>query len=274
MPSSSVETPVAATATERDALVAPPGGPDPSIEAPAVALVTPVANERATIERTWAAIESLPIDDLIWIPVLDSVSLDGTREWLSKRARIDERVRPLDLGPARGLARAYLEGYREAVRIGAAKIVEIDAGGSHPVSLVSEIVAALDEVPHVATTRNDGVGGYVDVPLGRRLLSRFGTWVGKGVLGIPLSDCTGGLQGFRRDALGAFHPEDFLSRAHMVQTELKYRFRHLPHREIPLTYHGSDSTLRWTAVADAARVTLRLFLDRVGLARIPRSGTP
>jgi dolichol-phosphate mannosyltransferase len=248
---------------EAAAAVAPPA--IPVAAAPAVALVTPVANERDTIERTWADIAALPIDGLVWIPVLDAISTDGTREWLRERAAADPRVRPLDRAPERGLAQAYLAGYREALRLGASKILEIDAGGSHPIARVPELVAALEDVPWVATTRHRAGGATLGTSWRRRLLSRVGTWVGRGLLGIPLSDCTGGLMGFRRETLGALRPENFHSRHHMIQTELKYHCRRLACREIPLVYRGGGSTLRARSVTDAARVTARLLLDRLGL---------
>jgi len=243
----------------------------PADAPPAVALVMPVANERATIAATWEEIADLDLGPLVWIPVLDSVCRDGTREWLAGLATQDRRVRPIDRSPGRGLAQAYVAGYREALRLGAAKILEIDAGGSHPVAVVPRLVRALDDVDHVATTRHGGGGRSVHVPWRRRALSRLGTWIGRALLGIPLSDATGGMQGFRREALERIDLDTFLSRHHMVQTELKYRCRHLSHREIPLVYHGSDSTLRLASVTDAARVTLRLLLDRLGIVRLPAS---
>jgi dolichol-phosphate mannosyltransferase len=239
---------------------------------PAVALVMPVANERATIEATWEEIADLDVGPLVWIPVLDSLCRDGTREWLAGLAMQDRRVRPIDRSPARGLAAAYVAGYREALRLGAAKILEIDAGGSHPGAVVPKLVRALDEVDHVATTRHRDGGRSMHVPWRRRALSRAGTWVGRVLLGIRLSDATGGLQGFRREALARLDLDGFLSRHHMVQTELKYRCRHLSHREIPLVYHGSESTLRLASVTDALRVTLRLALDRFRLVRLPKRG--
>lgn len=248
---------------------APASAPDADAP-PAVALVMPVANERATIEETWEEIADLDVGELVWIPVLDSVCRDGTREWLAGLALQDRRVHPIDRSPARGLAQAYVAGYREALRLGAAKILEIDAGGSHPVAVVPRIVRALDDVDHVATTRHRGGGRSVDVPWRRRVLSRAGTWVSRALLGIRLSDATGGLQGFRREALSSIDLDAFSSRHHMVQTELKYRCRHLSHREVPLVYHGSDSTLQLASVHDAARVTVRLLLDRLGIVRLPK----
>lgn len=239
---------------------------------PAVALVMPVANERATIEATWEEIADLDVGPIVWIPVLDSIGNDGTREWLAGLAMQDRRVRPIDRSPAKGLAAAYVAGYREALRLGAGKIVEIDAGGSHPVAVVPKLVRTLDEVEHVATTRHRDGGRSVHVPWRRRALSRIGTWVGRALLGIELTDATGGLQGFRREALARIDLDGFLSRHHMVQTELKYRARHLSHREIPLVYHGSDSTLRLASVTDALRVTLRLALDRFRVLPLPKGG--
>jgi dolichol-phosphate mannosyltransferase len=236
---------------------------------PAVALVMPIANELATIEATWQEIADLDVGPLVWIPVLDTVCNDGTREWLAGLAVRDRRVRPIDRSPRKGLAAAYVAGYREALRLGARRILEIDAGGSHPVAVVPRLVRALDEVEHVATTRYRGGGRTIGIPWRRRLLSRAGTWVSRGLLGIRLSDATGGLQGFRREALARIDLDAFLSRHHMVQTELKYRARHLSRREIPLVYRASGSTLRLASVTDAFRVTLRLGLDRFRIRRLP-----
>jgi dolichol-phosphate mannosyltransferase len=244
--------------------------------APGVALVMPVANEIATIGRTYAAIDALARNDLVWIPVLDAVSRDGTREWIAAAARRDRRIEPLDIGPGRGLARAYLAGYRRAYLLGAPKVLEVDAGLSHAIADVPAILDALDARPVVASTRLLPPGGFVGVVWQRRWISRLGTLLARRLLGIPLSDCTGGLLGLRREVLGRLDLDGFLSRHHMVQTELKYYCRHLPWGEVPTVYRGSTSTLRLGSLTDAARVFLRLLADRWRLRpplqrRAPRS---
>ena len=239
-----------------------------ALPAPFVALVMPVANEIATIEETYRRIRALGRDDLCWIPVLDSISQDGTRDILVQIARQDPCVKIIDLGAARGLARAYVEGYQLACRLGVERILEVDAGLSHPIERVPELIAALDDVPFVASTRIHADGGFREVPLSRRVLSRAGTFLSRTLLGIPLSDCTGGFQGFRREILEGLNLDGLLSRHHMIQTELKYLCRHLPVREIPFVYRGSDSTLRWRSIADAARVFSRLLADRIGVRRL------
>jgi glycosyltransferase involved in cell wall biosynthesis len=242
----------------------------PAPETPRVALVMPVANERETIARAYRAIVALPVPGLIWVPVVDSVSTDGTAPWLMRIARTDPRVRPVDLGPARGLARAYLEGFRHALAFGAEKIIEIDAGGSHPAGLVPLFVRKLDEFPIVFATRLAHGGRIEGMPLSRRCLSRAGTLAARLVLGLPFTDCTSGFQGFRREVLLALDLDRFASRFHVYQTEMKFYCRRLPFAEVPLRYRGSASTLKRASLSDAGRVFRRMLAERLGLNGLPQ----
>jgi len=82
-------------------------------------------------------------------------------------------------------------------------------------------------------------GGVVDWGLGRRLLSRGGSWYARRILGIPVRDLTGGFKCFRRRVLETLDLSRIHADGYGFQIEMTYRairagFRV---REIPITFH-------------------------------------
>jgi hypothetical protein len=122
----------------------------PAARPPRLALVMPGASELETVvavhQRMVGLVDS-GLDALVWIAVIDSACPENVRAWLRDMAARDDRIHVIDLGPPHGPAHAYLAGYAHARRLGAERIIEIDAGPDHASHRVSARPAAPAERP-------------------------------------------------------------------------------------------------------------------------------
>ena len=182
-----------------------------------IAIVTPIGNEAATIDKTYK--ELMKVNWNFWITIIDSFCKDGSDIILKKLAQNDKRIIVLDIGRGNGVAKAYIEGIKHAIKINATKIIETDIG--HPIYLIPEFIKYLDEVPFVVGTRFNG-GKFINVPFKRKLLSKLGTMISHLVLQLPFSDCTSGFQGFTKEIAESIPFDKFKSTGHFYQTEFKF----------------------------------------------------
>ena len=101
-------------------------------------------------------------------------------------------------------------------------------------------------------------GSMREQPLYRRMLSQGGTFLSNFVLGTGLEDMTSGFEGFQRKILENLRLDQFLSRGHMYQTEMRYYCRNLRTIEVPIHYVGTASSLKASSVTEALRILFML----------------
>jgi len=164
-----------------------------------------------------------------------------------------------------GIGPAYIAGLRAALDGDADRIVCMDADGSHrPVDLPT-LLAALAGADIALGSRYVSGGGTEGWPLHRRLLSRFGGRYAKLLLGIPISDLTGGFKAYRREALVALDLAAISSNGYAFQIETTWQAiqRGMAIVEVPITFTdrvAGRSKLSRRIVAEAVWTVLRLRL--------------
>jgi len=215
-----------------------------------MAIITPVGNEINNIEDFYNKIQKILKDNFIWILIFDDYCVDGTYEWVLNNC--NKNIYPIYIGKGNGVARAYLEGYKYALKMEATKAIEVDIG--HPVELLDSFVEALDRKPVVFGTRYGK--GEMNQPFYRKIISIAGTILSKLILKLPFSDCTSGFQGVRADILKKMDLDGFLSNGHFYQTEFKYYCKNMPFEEIPFSYTGGNSSIR---LKDIVKSVILLF---------------
>ena len=215
-----------------------------------VAIITPIGNEIDEISSFYNRVQLELKDGYVWILVFDSFCKDGTYEWTLNN--VAKNVVIIHIGQSQGLAKAYLEGYKHALRLGCEKAIEVDIG--HPIELLGRFVEALDKKPAVYGTRYQG--GSMNQKFSRKFISIGGTILSKIVLRLPYSDCTSGLQGVRAEVLKKMDLDNFLSKGHFYQTEFKYYCKHIPFEEIPFSYTGNQSSIK---LKDVIKSLILLF---------------
>lgn len=223
-------------------------------------IVMPVANEGDSMREVLEDILALPFDNLYIYPVIDKFSHDNTEQIIDEEEKKSGgRVHKIFYEDSHGVISCYLEGFRQALKDGAERIIEMDGGGSHSPKEVSQFIEYLDKgYDCVWGSRFVKNGGIEHHPLYRRILSHGGTWLANLVLGTKLKDMTSGFEGFQRPVLEKFNFDHFLSTGHMYQTEMRYYCRKYKTIEVPIHYVGGSSSLKWNSVREALKILFEL----------------
>ncbi len=222
-------------------------------------VIVPTFDERDNIAKLTPMIldESPDLDVL----VVDDASPDGTGQIAEELAeRFPERVHVIHREGKGGLGPAYLEGFRWALAQSYERICEMDADLSHPPSMLVELVriSKQEGVDFVVGSRY--VGGRLTVvnwPIGRLLISLFGSVYARIITGLPASDATGGFNLFNREVLEALDLTHIESNGYTFQIELKLRawrkgFRFV---EVPIIFTERDSGI--------SKMSKRIVLEAV-----------
>jgi dolichol-phosphate mannosyltransferase len=245
-------------------------------------VVLPTYNElenlTTVVTRARAALATCdpPLEGTVLI--VDDGSPDGTGELADALARDHADVRVLHRASKGGLGGAYLAGFDRALAEGADLIIEMDADLSHdPADLPRLIEAARAGADVVLGSRYLAGGGVEGWPLHRRLISRAGGRYAAIMLGLPLSDLTGGFKCFRAGALRALDPDLVHSRGYAFQIELSYQAARagLEIVEIPIVFRERELGRSKMSAGIALEAAWRVPLLRLGsLNTVPAHTAP
>ena len=155
--------------------------------------------------------------------VVDDNSPDGTAKIVEEKSKADPRVHLLLRQKKEGLGRAYMAGFRWALDHGYEVIVEMDADFSHRAVDLKKMLGLLKDSDAVVGSRWVSGGGTVNWGLGRKIISRGGSFYSRCILGYPLRDWTGGFNVWRRKVVEYFFENPIESNGYSFQIELKYK---------------------------------------------------
>ncbi|MCK6479306.1 MAG: polyprenol monophosphomannose synthase [Planctomycetes bacterium] len=207
-------------------------------------VVLPTYDERENLPRAAAGILGLPGE---WsLLVVDDASPDGTGAVADGIARAHPgRVEVLHRERKEGLGRAYAAGFARALAGGADLVFQMDADLSHDPSALPSLRGPLErgEADLVLGSRYVPGGGTAGWGLGRRLLSRWGSFYARAWLRLPLRDLTGGFKGWRADLLRRVDPGRTAAKGYAFQVETTYRAVRAGARvlEVPIRFAERDS---------------------------------
>jgi len=228
-------------------------------------IVVPTYNEAANLGPLVRGVrEAAPEARML---VVDDNSPDGTGALADELAAADPHVEVLHRPGKAGLGLAYVNGFAHALRAGAGYVVEMDADLSHdPADLPRLIEAARHGADLVLGSRYLPGGGVEGWSLHRRLLSRAGGRYAAAVLGLPLTDLTGGFKCFRAGALRALDGDLVHSRGYAFQIELTYHAARagLEVAEIPIVFREREHGTSKMSPAIALEALWRVPLMRLG----------
>jgi dolichol-phosphate mannosyltransferase len=230
-------------------------------------LVLPTYNEAANLEPiVAAALERLPGERRVL--VVDDSSPDGTGEIADRLAAADPDVEVLHRREKQGLGPAYVAGFRRALAGGAELIAQMDADFSHDPADLPRLLDETAAADLVLGSRYVAGGGVTEWGPGRRLISRAGSGYARALLGLGISDLTGGFKVFRRVVLEAIDLDTIPSLGYAFQIETTYRAIGAGFRvtEVPIVFSDrrvGDSKMTGAIVLEAAwRVPLMRLTRR------------
>ena len=204
-------------------------------------VVMPTYNELENLPLIVKAIFELPAPDL-HILVVDDNSPDGTGQLADSLAeQYPGRLSVLHRQEKNGLGPAYVAGFKHAISQGADYLVQMDADFSHQPKYLLDLIAKADEGYDLVAGSRFASGGSVDEswPVYRKMLSYFANRVYVRILlGIPLSDATGGFRLWRRGTLLGIDLDRVRSNGYVFQVEIAYLASRLGYRiaEIPIYF--------------------------------------
>jgi len=199
-------------------------------------VVIPTYNERDNIGALIPRILDLPRFRIL---VVDDNSPDGTADVVAAIARDEPRVGLLSRPSKLGLGTAYISGFRRALAEGAEYICEMDADFSHDPRYLPSLLAATETSYDLTLgSRYIPGGGTTDWGMLRKLISRSGNIYARSILGLSVTDATGGFRCYRRRVLAAINPDDIHSNGYSFQIELVYRTMRAGFRigEVPIIF--------------------------------------
>jgi dolichol-phosphate mannosyltransferase len=234
-------------------------------------IIMPTYNERENLPEVTRRILALGLD--LRLTVVDDNSPDRTGEVADDLARRFDCVRVIHRGRKLGLGTAYIEGFQYALKQGMDYILQMDADLSHDPSSLPRFLAALEQDDVVCGSRYVAGGGTSNWGLGRQFISRGGSLYARTILGLPLHDCTGGFNAYRREVLEAIAPHTITSTGYSFQIELKYRsYRHgFRIGEVPIIFADRRAGRSKMSTAIFVEAMLKVWELRLGDLRRPRA---
>lgn len=238
-----------------------------------IAIVLPMYNEMHSIPALRSMFDdSLNLNDCEYrLLLIDDGSTDDTLALARSWAEEDSKVIVVPHSTNMGLGQAVLTGLREALKLGAACMVTLDADGTHPAELINDLIEAVTTkgAEIAIASRFTGGGGQKGVPLHRQFVSFGARFFFR--LMFPLKDIndyTTNFRAYKAEMVAAAfkaRAEVFLvSRSFAATAELLLKMATLSHKivEVPLVVRydlkQSESKLR---LLSALRDCLRLCLQ-------------
>ena len=233
------------------------------------AICIPMANEERDFDSFITPLKKALSDfpNVTVYLVVDNASKDRTPELCEALGREDARFRYVWAPENRNVVDAYLRGFKEAVAAEPDYIVEMDGGGSHDPAAIPAFLRALREGNECAFgSRYINGGSLHDSPFKRRFLSKFGSFLGRRLLGCGVKDATSGYEAFTLAVMKDILAYPLRSRAHFYQTELRYLLNKRNWVEVPIHYVSPSPRVSPNALKNSLgclfHYTLRRFTGR------------
>lgn len=239
-------------------------------------VIIPTYNEKENVRAmATAAIENLPPNGEVLF--VDDNSPDGTGEIIDGLCQGNPRIHVLHRKGKEGLGRAYIAGMKEAMRLGADRLIEMDCDFSHPVDKLKDLINATApdaDVDVCIGSRYVKGGKCVGWPFRRWLISKCGGIFIRMVTGMPLRDPTGGFKCFRKEVFDKVDLDEVQSNGYSFMLEVNHRLwmAGCKIREIPITFserRAGYSKISGAIAVESFKMVFRLWRS-VGFRRSPR----
>jgi dolichol-phosphate mannosyltransferase len=200
-------------------------------------LVLPTFNERENIEKFLTRVRET--NPGLSIVVVDDLSPDGTGAIVEQLSNTDSLLSVIHRSGKKGLGAAYLAGFARALERGFDNIVTMDADFSHDPAVIPSLLGALENDSAVAIgSRYIPGGSIVGWPLHRHVLSKYGNFYTRFVLGLTPRDCTSGFRAYRSSTLAAIDLNSIKGDGYVFLTSILRRIQQqrLKVNEVPITF--------------------------------------
>lgn len=197
-------------------------------------IVIPTYNEKENIRPLTE--EIFGIEPAARVLIVDDNSPDGTGKFADALANKDYRITVLHRAKKEGLGRAYIAGFKEALKMNPDYIIQMDADFSHNPGYIPRFLEEIKTSDLVIGSRFLGPGKPANVST----LSILANLYTRFILNLKITDCLGGFKCFRKEVLEKIGLERFISKGFVFQAEFIYRFfqiGRLSAKEFPIIFN-------------------------------------
>lgn len=200
-------------------------------------VIIPTYNERENIEKVIRKVFSLevPFDIL----VVDDNSPDGTSGLVKGFQKEFDRLF-LELRQKKdGLGKAYVHGFKWALKNQYHYIFEMDADLSHNPDDLPRLLNTLQtDADMVVGSRYSHGVNVVNWPMSRVLLSYTASKYARFVTNLPIKDATAGFVGYKKEVLESLDLNKIKFKGYGFQIEMKYRVwkKKFRLKEVPIIF--------------------------------------
>ena len=147
----------------------------------------------------------LPEADIL---VVDDASPDGTGEWVAQRKKSDHQLFLMERSGKLGLGSATRDGITWCLVRDYDFLIQMDADLSHrPTDVPRLLSACLESDCDIAVGTRYAEGGSIqEMPLHRRMMSRWLNRYANWLLALPVSDCSGSFRCYRVSHMKRINP--------------------------------------------------------------------
>lgn len=173
--------------------------------------------------------------------IIDDNSPDGTADIVRSLMPLYEgRVFMIERPGKLGLGTAYITGFKWALENGYDYIFEMDADFSHPPENLVDLYTACAEDGYDLAIGSRYISGVnvVNWPLGRVLMSYFGSMYVRFVTRMKIMDTTAGFKCYSRKVLEAIDFDDIRMKGYGFQIEMKFTAwkKNFKIKEVPIIF--------------------------------------
>lgn len=225
-------------------------------------VVIPTYNEQANLQPLLEKIEQH--EKNLHVLIVDDNSPDGTGRLAEElRTENPEHLFVLHREKKEGLGKAYIEGFKWAIKREYEIILQMDADLSHDPSYLPLFLQAIRRHDLVLGSRYLHGISVVNWDLKRLILSKMATAYVQFITQMPFSDVTSGFKCWRREVLEAIGVEETFSNGYLFQIETTYKAyrKGFKGTELPIIFverSNGKSKMNWNIIFEAVWGVLKL----------------
>jgi len=201
-------------------------------------IVIPTYNEKNNIRPLVEDI--FRVAPTVKILIVDDNSPDGTGKVADELANQYTQVAILHRERKEGLGKAYIAGFKEALKINPDYIIQMDADFSHSPKYIPQLLREIKSYDLVLGSRFiNGERRPPHVSIMSVWANKYARWI----LGLKISDCLGGFKCCRKEVLKSIGLDKFTSTGFVFQTEFIYKAykKGFTIKEIPINFYKRKS---------------------------------
>ena len=235
-----------------------------SMEEQLTLVIIPTYNEKDNVTPLTEKVLLYPKN--VHILIVDDNSPDGTGKIADHLSNQNSRIHVLHRNKKRGLGRAYIAGFKWALKNNYEFVMEMDCDFSHNPNEIANFLKKINEgYDLVLGSRYLNGIRVMNWPISRLILSRGAGLYVQLITGMPFSDPTGGFKCFRRKLLENYNLDSIEANGYGFQIEMTHKawINGFKVEEIPIVFEDrtvGESKMSGSIIYEALWVVWKLAL--------------